>query len=184
MADDFDVVKNVKKKKGFGLKKRKHDRLEPDVAVCKKCKAQVKCTGGGTSNFYCHFKCQHPSSSSCRPASASSSGTALFGPTLRPSDSGDRYSSTAAGTLLGAFAAVYKPGSSRATIITQKLARFLIIYNIKYDIKDLRPYKLVESGEFRAMVTCLDPFHATKCHHESTSRMSSFQTYILMSNLM
>ena len=156
MADDFDVVKNVKAKsaiwEGFGLKKRKHDgRLEPDVAVCKKCKAQVKCAGGGTSNLYSHVKRHHPASSSSRPASASSSGTALFGPTPRPrpSDSDARSSSTAAGMLLGAFAAVYKPGSSRATIITQKIARFLI--------KDLRPYTLVESGEFRAMVTCLDP---------------------------
>ena len=44
---------------------------------------------------------------------------------------------------------IYTRGSTRAKAITDKIARFIV--------KDLQPFRIVESTEFRGLVHCLDP---------------------------
>ena len=66
MADDFTVVKNEMGKAAvwtfLGLKKRKSDnQIDEKVAVCTTCNAQVKMSGGGTSNMQAHIRRHHSS---------------------------------------------------------------------------------------------------------------------------
>ena len=62
-AEDFNVFHNKRAGadvwKHFGLKKRKKDSMvEEGVAVCCRCDAEIRCTGGGTSNMLTHIRRQ------------------------------------------------------------------------------------------------------------------------------
>ena len=52
------------------------------------------------------------------------------------------------GTLMSLFGKNYGCNTERATNITDKIAPFII--------KDLRPYRMVDSQEFRDLLQCMD----------------------------
>jgi hypothetical protein len=55
----------------------------------------------------------------------------------------------AAPTITTLFTSKYASNSDRPKLITNKIARLLV--------KDLRPYSMVESPEFKDLISCLDP---------------------------
>ncbi|XP_048730602.2 E3 SUMO-protein ligase ZBED1-like [Ostrea edulis] len=142
---DFEIVPNKRAKssiwKQFGLKKRKSDgRIEESVAICKLCDSVIKCAGGGTSNLTAHLRRHHPLQvTSTATATSEKSNAASHG--FQPQSL----------TVAGMFAnrQLYKSSSPKAVDITQKIAKFLV--------KDLRPYRMVDSPEFRDIINALNP---------------------------
>ena len=160
--EDVHITNNPRAKaevwKHFGVKKRKSDGsfVEPSFAFCLNCKSAIK-LGGGTSNLQQHIRRHHPqllSSASAavpkstRPSAATSSTVTTeesIGPTAskhqRQQSVAEAFSSQAQKTK-------YSKDSVRAREITKQIGTFLV--------KDLRPYSLVDSPHFRALLAKLD----------------------------
>ena len=157
-AFDFEIVKNTRAKSDiwryFGLKKRKLDQqIEEHVAVCRECHATVRCTGGGTSNLSTHVRRHHPSATITASACDTSTIPSSF-PKREPNSWKSQGNMTQP-TLdfMVADTRKYPKDSKRAAEITHRIARFII--------KDLRPYRIVDTPEFRDMLRTLDPrYHA------------------------
>ncbi len=137
--EDFEIVKNPKGKAAFwthfGLKRMKKDgSLVENFAVCRKCRAEVKYSGG-TTNLSSHIRRHHPGIDVS--ASPISTGVKPVFHTSKPR------------TIADAFGQTYGSNSPKAQDVTTKIARFII--------KDLRPYRIVESVEFKEMIKALDP---------------------------
>ena len=148
---DAEIVSNSKGKaaiwRHFGLKKNlKTHTIEPNVAVCMLCKVIVK-NSGGTTNMQTHLRRHHPHmcsttrryspmmSSVCAVESSAKSSIGQAPAPTRP--------------LHEMFQQKYSSSSPKATEITSKIARYIV--------KDLRPFRLVESSEFRGILKSLDP---------------------------
>ena len=143
---EFCVVRNVHAKssvwKHFSLKKSiAEGEIIKNIAVCDKCGADVKYSGG-TTNLVTHLRRHHPSSSTATPSECSTADKPKAPSSPSPVADTTR-------NIAGYFGSTYTRGSTRAKAITDKIARFIV--------KDLRPFRIVESTEFRGLVHCLDP---------------------------
>lgn len=144
---EFDVVKNERGKseiwKHFGVKKMKIDgSIEDSTAVCFSCQSSLK-TGGGTSNLTSHLRRHHPQLLTAHAAAKSSQ--PITQPSQQPQPAKRQQ------TLLSSFKAgqqKYPPNSPRSKAITQQIAKFLV--------KDMRPYRLVDTPYFRNLLAMLD----------------------------
>ncbi|XP_060594605.1 E3 SUMO-protein ligase ZBED1-like [Ruditapes philippinarum] len=148
--DEFTTVKNPKGKsdiwRHFGLQKSKiTQKLIDNTAVCMKCDMVIKCSGGGTSNLSAHIRRHHPSLLSSAKSLNSSSKTTTADVHVDQKQS----ETVSLPTIPKLFASKYASSSDRSKLITNKIARFLV--------KDLRPYSMVESPEFKDLISCLDP---------------------------
>lgn len=134
--------------KHFGVRKRKNDgSLVENIAVCLTCNSDVK-TAGGTSNMSTHIKRHHPQLLTAQYSNPSASQSEHTEQTPKTAKKQLFQQS-----LTGAFQAQakkkkYPTNSPRAKAITNQIALFLV--------KDLRPYKLVESTHFRSLIETLD----------------------------
>jgi hypothetical protein len=153
---EYDLVQNSKARSAiwthFALRKSKRDgKIDEAIAVCRLCDAHVKFSGG-TTNLAYHMNKHHPGkcgnykmtdNRSSIPANVSSSSE----------DNSDlskvKTSQPIQRTLPGLIGAKYSTQSSRALHITDKVCRFII--------KDMRPYRIVDSPEFRDLFHTLDP---------------------------
>ena len=153
---DFTVVKNEKGKASiwtyFGLKKIKSTgKIEPNIAICRKCDQAIKYSGG-TTNLATHLRRHHaailPATMKAPPTPSQVSNTER--PSLSHFDNNEipRLNQR---TVKDCFSAgtKYKSTSPRATLINTKVARFII--------KGLQPYMVVEGQEFRDLLNTLDP---------------------------
>lgn len=139
--DDFEFVNNEKAKskvwENFQLKKRKSSgKIQEGIALCKKCKMEVRYSGG-TTNLNTHLTRHHKMI--LQPgASKSGSMTSAESTVKQPS-------------IMKAFgqASQYKPTSQRYKDITQAVGKFIV--------KDLRPFSVVSNDGFKDMVRVLDP---------------------------
>ncbi|XP_062566541.1 E3 SUMO-protein ligase ZBED1-like [Saccostrea cucullata] len=145
--DLFAIVPNTKAKADawmhFGFKKNKTtSEIDKSVAVCKVCHAEVK-YAGGTTNLLHHMRRKHPA------ISLTSEPVPLKKPKIKTEKDGNnnfaqpRLDHVITGNIK------YPPKSVKALAITDKISRLII--------KDLRPYSMVESSEFRDLVNTLDP---------------------------
>ena len=117
-------------------------------AACKECKATVK-LGGGTSNLSQHMRRHHPalmfrdrerrSVASAEPGTSSSTcGTASKPKQMTLTDFGQ-----------SGGAKPYPNNSQKCKTVNEKVARFIV--------KDLQPFRVVESQAFKGLVAELDP---------------------------
>ena len=133
----------------FGLKKNSDGTIEQNVAICRACEYVVKCAGGGTSNLTAHMRRHHPSIG-CETKVESKQVEVVdldvIGGIKRQTGSTQTQY-----TISNMFKKTikYNPKSAKARAITEKMARFIV--------KDLRPYRIVESKEFKDVVQALDP---------------------------
>lgn len=163
MADTYVIVSNTKRKSDiwthFGFRKGwKTSEIDRTVAICKLCDAEVK-HAGGTTNLLHHMRRKHPSVSEPRPVDPGP------GPTKKlkyhTETDGNNNSKVSQVTLRSSFNVTqprldnmvtgnvkYPPKSARAQTITDTIGRLII--------KDLRPYSMFESAEFRDLMNSLD----------------------------
>ncbi|MEW8548465.1 MAG: hypothetical protein AB2693_33600, partial [Candidatus Thiodiazotropha sp.] len=139
---EYEVIKNPKGKSDiwqhFGLQKTKAtNTINENVAVCRKCDMVVKYSGG-TTNLMVHMRRHHPMALSSSSRKAQSSNVASKIETVKATSS-----------ISQLFGSKYASTSEKSKLVTDKIARFII--------KDLRPYSIVDSPEFREMINCLDP---------------------------
>ncbi|XP_069107328.1 E3 SUMO-protein ligase ZBED1-like [Argopecten irradians] len=138
----YELISNRRAKsdiwRHFALKKRKCDGLiEESVAVCRTCDVSVKCTGGGISNLVSHVCRHHPMMITPK---------AKGGPMLdqKPQKPDQDFGNVAtpvtpARPIVNILVAAkkYQSTSTRAKLITHKMAKFIV--------KDLSPYRIAES---------------------------------------
>ena len=149
------------------------DRLIVQKTYCTECKASVK-LGGGTSNMSAHVSRHHPlllnkpfgkaKVTSVRnppgPAPIDSTGAGLSASTdsdvdpltnLKTADAAPKHTHTHKMTLGEALKKkeTYPSNSKRASDINEKIGRFIV--------KDLQPFKVVESESFKELLRILDP---------------------------
>lgn len=152
---EYETVKNTNTKAAvwqhFALRKRKSDSIIlPNIAICKLCNSEVKYSGG-TSNLTAHLRVHHLAALgmhglACIPVKNDTNNNAIGTPAksqVHPVQSSSQQ------TLPNILAAKYPSKSSKVMTITDYIANFII--------KDLRPYRIVDSPEFRTMVKALDP---------------------------
>lgn len=149
---DYIIVKNQRGVSQiwshFGLKKNTVDgRIEENVAICKHCDVVVKCAGGGTSNMTQHLRRHHPA---LEPKSKVKVGSPENPkPDIQSPSVCDAPLKNSQYTISNMFLHKYSAKSPKAVNITNKIARFIV--------KDLRPYRIVDSPEFRDVVKTLNP---------------------------
>ena len=105
------------------------------LAICRKCGTEVQ-SAGGTTNLFSHLNRRHPDINIETFKGSPFKETAVK-PVVKTL------------SIMDAFARKYTPGSARPNEITAKIGDFIV--------KDLRPYSIVDSKSFRAMVKALDP---------------------------
>ena len=141
--EDFELIENERAKSKiwaeFNLKKRKSTgKIEDGIAVCKKCKMDIRYSGG-TTNLNTHLTRHHKIN---LQQGASKSGTSLTAATV---------STVEQPTIMSSFGQTskYKPTSQRYKDITQAVGKFIV--------KDLRPFSVVSNDGFKDMIRVLDP---------------------------
>ena len=154
--DDFSICKNAKGKSAvwehFGLIKRPGQKqFEENAAACNICQVIVR-GSGGTTNLATHLRRHHPNALSQIEKKMKTSKTT--NPTDSKSDIlslNDSAPQKAQPTIADAFSSAkkYPSTSQKAQRITHRIARFIV--------KDLRPYTLVKSMEFRELLAECEP---------------------------
>ncbi|KAL3890114.1 hypothetical protein ACJMK2_002407 [Sinanodonta woodiana] len=153
---DFDLVQNSKAWSAiwthFAFRKSKPDgKIDEAIAVCRLCDAHVKFSGG-TTNLAYHMNKHHPGKCGSYKMTDNIP-SILANVSLSDVDNIDlskvKTSQPIQRTLPGLIGAKYSSHSSRALHITDKVCRFII--------KEMRPYRIVDSPEFRDILHTLDP---------------------------
>ncbi|XP_021345367.1 zinc finger BED domain-containing protein 1-like [Mizuhopecten yessoensis] len=141
--ESFSIIPNKKAKSDiwqhFGLKQYKEKTsVEPGVAVCKKCRTEVKYSGG-TTNLGVHLDRHHKMTvigKSAKKSFESSIGTACT--------SGGKQK-----TLFELSQSKYSRTSEKYKQITAAIGKFIV--------KDLRPFSIVSNEGFLELMKVLDP---------------------------
>ena len=140
-AEDFNVVPNKRAKadvwKHFGLKKRKKDSMVVEgVAACLRCDAEIRCTGGGTSNMGTHIRRHHPdTSTTASPVPKSTTGLSNQ-PSIKDK-------------MCQINQPPYPASSPKAINITHKIALWIA--------HDMIPFRMVDSPYLRDVIESLNP---------------------------
>ena len=150
----------------------KDGQVDSAKAYCTECKASVK-LGGGTSNMSAHVRRHHylllnkpfvkaKVTSVCNPPGPAPIDSTGAGPSastdsdvdpltnLKTADAAPKHTQKIM-TLGEALKKkeTYPPNSKRASDINEKIGRFIV--------KDLQPFKVVESESFKEVLRILDP---------------------------
>lgn len=136
--EEFELIENEKAKSKiwaeFNLRKRKSTgKIEDGVAVCKKCKMDIRYSGG-TTNLNTHLNRHHKINLQQGSSKSGTSSSTVKQPTIMSS-----FGQTSK----------YKPTSQRYKDITQAVGKFIV--------KDLRPFSVVSNDGFKDMIRVLDP---------------------------
>ena len=124
-------------------------QFEENTAACKICRAVVKCSGG-TTNLTTHLRRHHPLTlsqvSATKTKAPTDSKSNILNDLTAP-----KPQSTTQSTIEDSFASAkkYPSTSQKAQRITSRIARFIV--------KDMRPYSIVKSKEFKELLAECEP---------------------------